>query len=67
MKILLTNLDKELAKSQKSIEKLETKYNNSKNAKNEFWGDDEIYSNFMNAVAIRDILKDTFDKLSKLI
>ncbi len=67
MTTLIKNLEKELVKSQTNIIKIESKYNDSKNESNEFWGDDNLYNELKKSISVRDILQDTIEKLKRTI
>jgi len=67
MTTLLNTLNKELLKAQKNLQTVEKKHSNSRSEKNDFFGDNKIYTQFAKALEIRDILSGTIDKITKLI
>jgi len=67
MTTLLNTLNKELLKAQKNVQKIESKYNDSKTEKNEYSGDNKIYKQFANAIQVRDILDNTIRQLTYFV
>ena len=67
MKTLIKNLEKELVKSIIKSEKLELKYNASKNEKNEYDGCRNIYKQLKNSWELNNILDTALTQLKKTI